>query len=516
MEVLGCTEVAEGDNFFLLGGTSMMAARLQERVWQLLGIRPTLRDLLRCRTFAEQAGLVAGAADGGELVVPPAGELAFHSQLAARFDRARAALSRGDLPAINAMTLTMRFRKVSDLEVVAGAVGDLLRRHDGLRTAYVFDGPVVRAEVRELEPGWRPVVRDYRERGRGAALRAVAEEMEAAERGVIDLGAGPVALVLVAGVADGEAVGGLVLDHVCADGQSMLVLRRDLEELYAARVTGRPPRLPRLVAPEYQLVAWNAQRAEVDVERRSAAWRELMASYPQAPVFELMPHDRPAYEFDVAPAACAEYRLDGGAVAGLVAGARALGVPALAVVLAALYLGVHAVSGASDICVRVHHQRRDVPGSQDAVGWFSDEAIVRVGDVFGGHPGRAGWPAVARHVAAYIDRAAEIMLPVTLVMSALGLDGTHLSQIPHISLDYAEPGLAMLPADPLTIPIPPPAPSSEGTKGIRVVVRRGTDALTASFIAPEPLYSAPVLEELAGHMKNALTSLMKDQSTLHC
>ncbi|MEV6976425.1 amino acid adenylation domain-containing protein [Kitasatospora sp. NPDC093806] len=270
--------IGADDDFFALGGQSMLAVRLIARLREELGADVALRDLFEAPTVAglaaalERAGTGAGAGTGparpaltrggdDEPVVASSGQerLLFLHEL------------HPDSPGY-VIPIAWRVAGRLDPTLLRGSLERLAARHDALRTRFPGGdrppviGPEPVVDLRLAEAGeWD-------------------EELAAAElRRPFDLAAGP-AWRAVLFRLPGQDVLLLVLHHLVADGWSLGVIARELGELYAG---GTPP-LPPVRYADFA----RHQRAELTPARladRLAWWRATLTGVP---VLEL-PTDRP-------------------------------------------------------------------------------------------------------------------------------------------------------------------------------------------------------------------------------
>ncbi|MBF6482001.1 non-ribosomal peptide synthetase, partial [Nocardia cyriacigeorgica] len=152
-DVLGSERVGADESFFELGGNSLSATRVVARVNAALGSTIALRDLFDAPTVAQLSARIVPAIDGarGRFVLAPR----------VRPDRVPLSpaqqrmwvLNRMD-PASAAYNIAVALRLTGDLDLAAlrRALGDVVGRHESLRTIYPADaeGPrqvVIGAEV---------------------------------------------------------------------------------------------------------------------------------------------------------------------------------------------------------------------------------------------------------------------------------------------------------------------------------------------------------------------------------
>lgn len=185
-----------------------------------------------------------------------------------------------DLPVYN-----MYF--ASDLEgdldegALRGAAEDLVRRHEILRTALTEtseglfqtiyeDCPAVFSVRRADSPGARAE----------ALLEAVSTRFDLASAPLIRFD------LLRTGTRRWTFV--VTQHHVVSDGWSTGLLKKELSELYAARVAGRRPRLPELSVQYADYAVWEREWLGSDLARRQRDyWQTTLADLP--PLLELVP-----------------------------------------------------------------------------------------------------------------------------------------------------------------------------------------------------------------------------------
>ncbi|MCP4662234.1 MAG: AMP-binding protein, partial [bacterium] len=167
-----------------------------------------------------------------------------------------------------------------ELPLLRRAWQDLLRRHDVLRTAFRWQGVAEPLQLvfAEAEMPWREL--DWRSLDAGEqrpAFRSLLREDR--ERG-FDLAQPPLARLTVIRTAAERFALIWTVHHAVIDGWSLALLRKELFDLYAARVAGRDP-APVAVRPYRDYVAWLRRQ---DLDAAEAFWcrslRDLRAPAP--------------------------------------------------------------------------------------------------------------------------------------------------------------------------------------------------------------------------------------------
>ncbi|MGW1927507.1 condensation domain-containing protein, partial [Streptomyces massasporeus] len=149
-EVLGLASVGAEDDFFALGGHSLLATRVVARV-RATGTACTVRDVFEARTVAALAARLAKRAAHGRPVLTRAAERPELLPLSSA-QRRLWFLHRVEGPsATYDIPLALRMRDAVDGPALRAALGDVVARHEVLRTVFTeIDGEPYQ---RILEPG---------------------------------------------------------------------------------------------------------------------------------------------------------------------------------------------------------------------------------------------------------------------------------------------------------------------------------------------------------------------------
>ncbi len=374
-EVLGREGVGRDDDFFRLGGHSLLGARVVSRLREILGVELPLRAVFESPTLAGLARRVATAAPaeiaGG--AAPAAADrpvpLSFGQERLWFLDR----LNPG-LPLYN-MPLALRLEGPLDPACLARALAATVRRHEPLRTRFASaDGePVQRVDdtaalaTAVVDLSGLPAVRRRRA---AAALR------QGEARRPFDLGRPPLARALLLRLEARVHELALTLHHVAADGWSLGVLAAEVGALYPAFLAGRPSPLPPLPGRYLDFAArqrrsWQGARLAAEL----AHWRrELAGVEPLA-----LPADRPRPPVRRYRGAEVPVALPAAGVARLEALARTHGATPFMAVLALFALLLHRLTGAEDVPVGSPVAGRDDPRWRDLIGFFVNTVVLRVG-----------------------------------------------------------------------------------------------------------------------------------------
>ncbi|MEV0359333.1 non-ribosomal peptide synthase/polyketide synthase [Nocardia sp. NPDC050697] len=288
-EVLGVRRVGADDDFFALGGNSLSATRVVARVGAALDATLPVRMLFEAPTVAGLAARAAG--HRGEGARAPIVRVARPERIPLTAAQRRMWFVNRYLDGadtLNTVPLALQLRGALDRVALEAALGDVVARHEVLRTVYPDgpDGPeqVVRPEARVA----LRVVDAGAAEFAGGTADAVAGLVAAA---AFDLTTElPVRAVLVRAAAD-EHILLVIVHHIACDGFSLAPLAADLTTAYAARAAGRVPELAPLPVQYADYALWQqAQRAHPETERQLTYWERRLAALPEQ--LEL-PADRP-------------------------------------------------------------------------------------------------------------------------------------------------------------------------------------------------------------------------------
>ncbi|MCP4659866.1 MAG: AMP-binding protein, partial [bacterium] len=294
--VLGLPTVGVHDNFFAIGGHSLMATQVVSRVREAFRVELPLQSLFEAPTVAELAASIRAFRDQDEAVetppILPVPRDRDQEDLTLPLSFAQERLWFLDQfepgsPALN-IPASVRLTGTLDVPVLLGSLRDVVRRHEVLRTTFhAGDGPIQVISTRYDVA--IPVV-DLR------SLSAVVRETESRRLAAaealrpFDISRGPLLRLSLVRLADAEHVMLFTIHHIVADGWSMGVLIRELAALYGALAdsgTGTGVKLP---IQYVDFAHWQREWLRGDVlEAQLGYWRERLAGDP--PLLEL-PADR--------------------------------------------------------------------------------------------------------------------------------------------------------------------------------------------------------------------------------
>ena len=152
----------------------------------------------------------------------------------------------------------LRIKGALNVELLARALGEIVRRHESLRTAFALEEGRPVQIVRPPKPLTLPVVDLSSLDGEARtceARRLVGEEVLRP----FDLGEGELLRVKLLRFAEAEHVAVMTVHHIASDGWSMGILIRELATLYAAYAQGRPSPLPELEIQYADFAVWQRE-----------------------------------------------------------------------------------------------------------------------------------------------------------------------------------------------------------------------------------------------------------------
>ncbi|MBT2393898.1 amino acid adenylation domain-containing protein [Streptomyces sp. ISL-1] len=389
-EVLGLRRVGVDDDFFMLGGHSMLAMRLVARIRGALGVDVGIGALFEAPNVSALAAAL-GASDGtGLRARTPLAAMARPERIPLSYAQQRLwFLGQVDGPSpVYNIPLALHLRGRVDAQAMRAGLGDVLARHEALRT--LFPAP-------EGEPYQLILSADQAE----AALTVVPvtaaaldEQIARAAQYRFDVTVEIPLRGWLFEVTDAAVEGArdyvllVVLHHIAGDGLSMRPLLRDLAQAYEARLSGVAPEFAPLPVQYADYTLWQRRTQEEagpqTLERQLAHWRQALDGLPQQ--LEL-PADRPRPAMAGHGGATVEFTLAAELHQRVLELARTTGSTLFMVIQAAVATVLSRSGAGEDIPLGTVVAGRAEESLDDVVGFFVNTLVLRTDT--SGNPGFA-------------------------------------------------------------------------------------------------------------------------------
>ncbi|HEX9945239.1 MAG TPA: amino acid adenylation domain-containing protein, partial [Thermoanaerobaculia bacterium] len=378
-EVLGRERIGIHDDFFELGGHSLLAIRALALISQELGINVPLSDLFESPTVAALAERLGSAPATVDVDLSTEGPppLSFAQWRLWFLDLLEPGSPEYNVP------VAIRLIGNLDVEALARALAEIVRRHEPLRTLYAQgeDGEPSQVILPPVPPEGLPL-----ERIDLAALPGLERERalrEALRNGAVrpfDLARGPVARFALFELGDREQVLLVAFHHIATDGWSMEVFFRELAVLYGDFAAGRRPSLPEPALRYADWALWQRRALTGEVLRGSLDfWRRRLAGVPPLE----LPIDQPRPARRGFTGAARRFAVPPGTAEALRSLGRAERATPFMVLLAGFAALLGRASGQDDFAVGVPVSGRDRRGTEGLIGLFVNTLALRL-DLAGG------------------------------------------------------------------------------------------------------------------------------------
>ncbi|MFJ8392002.1 condensation domain-containing protein [Streptomyces sp. NPDC094144] len=174
--------------------------------------------------------------------------------------------------------IVLRTRTAPDPGALGKALGEVIRRHEVLRTVFLSNDGV---PVQRVCAPYEPVVDVCDVSAESDPREAADQRVKASIRQPFDLAKGPLLRVLLVRTGPEDHLICLTVHHVVCDGWSIVTLFRELDGLYGMVCDGAEAQLPPVEQQYIDFALW--QRARLSGERAkelSAYWSESLDGAP--------------------------------------------------------------------------------------------------------------------------------------------------------------------------------------------------------------------------------------------
>jgi len=406
--LLGVDDAGMEDDFFALGGHSLLVIRLLARVEDRFGIRIPVREFFDAPTLAALAEKI----DDQRLRIKeksiaetlPNQSLIINQQSLLSPAQQRLWLLHqldSDSPVYH-IPAAMRLCGLLDSVRLEAALNRIIARHASLRTIF---------EDRDGQPRQRilPELHIRLETRDAVGLDDALAQARDLARTPFDLTRGPLIRFAAWQLGENDHLLAIVLHHIIADGWSMNVFLQELQTLYLDP-DARLPDLP-IQYPDY--AAWQQQRLGPDaLQPHLDFWRERLAD--ALPAIQL-PTDRPRPPVKGAPGAVYRFSISREIVAGMETLAREAGATSFMAFLGAFAALLARYAGQDDLIIGTATANRPRPELEALIGYFVNTLPLRL------HPDlHAAFPdLLARTRETVLDAFAHQETPFEAIVEAV-------------------------------------------------------------------------------------------------
>ncbi|MFH0518385.1 MupA/Atu3671 family FMN-dependent luciferase-like monooxygenase [Streptomyces sp. M41] len=354
--------IAADASFFDLGGHSITAMRLVNRVREEFGAEYPMLSFYEEPTLSAMTAQLAGGA--GEMATDLPCEAddrapgTVERRAPATVQQARFATVHADhlLPQVFNVALRLTLSGDLDVSALRTALTRLVERHEGLRTRLARSGDGWEQHILRPSPVELPVedLTAHPEADRRTILERVCTE--AAETPLDPTDRTPLAVRLLR-TGESTWVLLLVLHHSACDGWSVSLLLKELAALYGSAATGAPATLPPVECQPEAYARWQlAQADEAADEQKLRFWlRELDG----VPFTVDLPLDRPRPTSASGRGGAVMFTVPADVRAAVERLARRRGTTPFVVTAAALGRMLAQKSGQSDVVFNISYANRE-------------------------------------------------------------------------------------------------------------------------------------------------------------
>ncbi|RZL69632.1 MAG: non-ribosomal peptide synthetase, partial [Rhodococcus sp. (in: high G+C Gram-positive bacteria)] len=373
-EVLAVERVGLDDDFFALGGNSLIATQVVSRLGAALDTQVPVRSIFESPTVQSLARAIESEVGTGARRALTARTRPDSVPLSMAQQRMWFLSQFDPTSAVNNIPVAIRLSGSIDVDALTNAVHDVLARHEILRTVYPeVDGRGHQVVLGTAEAGVTVVVDDVDESSIEQALRDFVSAGFDVTRAV------PVRIRILR-VSETEHVLAFVAHHIAADGFSMGPLTRDVMVAYTARAAGENPQWAPLPVQYADYALWQREvlGSEDDPDsplaKQLAYWTTALAG---APAQLDLATDRPRPAVASYRGAAYNFSIDEALQSNIARAARANNATNFMVVHTALAVLLGAMAGTDDVTIGTPVAGRGDADLDELVGMFVNTLALR-------------------------------------------------------------------------------------------------------------------------------------------
>lgn len=414
-ELLGLEQIGHQENFFALGGSSLLAGQLLARLHRSFRVELSMKTIFEHPTIAELAEIVTRSSEADQQDALRPGENGarhYEEQLLSLLDlltdsEVRAFTGGREMLArllqakisgqkifplsfaqqrlwflnqlqhgspVYHITVAFRLSGEVNLGALEESLHEIVRRHETLRTTFpALDGQPVQVIAPDLVPELTQENLEALapEQQKAETLRLATSEIQKP----FDLATGPLLRTRLLRLNAREHVLLLSVHHIVFDGWSMRIFYRELATLYDAALQGKPHALPELPIQYLDYTAWERKWFQGGALASGLAyWQQQLADAP--PALEL-PTDYPRPALETFRGAYTEFMLPASLLTQLKECGQREQVTLFMLLFTAFQILLHYASGQDDLVIGTDVANRNQLEVEGLIGFFVNQLVLR-------------------------------------------------------------------------------------------------------------------------------------------
>jgi amino acid adenylation domain-containing protein len=377
-QLLMAEKIGLEDNFFEVGGHSLLITQLLSRVRSLFDVEISVRSFFEHSTIASLAGLIDQVRLSNQgIVIPPIRKHPFDQPLVLSFAQQRLWFLEQLQPGTPNYNIPSAVRLKGDLDVdlLQKSLGIILHRHDVLRTSFQTIHGKPQLTIVEETP-FRIHLIDL------SSLESSERENQAAQLAILeaqkpfDITQAPLLRVVLVKIAEGDHIIFWTFHHIVSDGWSSRIFLQELITSYLALLNGQLPDLPPLPIQYQDYAYWQREWLSAELlEKEISHWKEVLSG---APTLIDLPADMPRPPTMSGKGEFISFEIPVGITQRIYPLVQAEGVTLYMFLLAAFAVLLSRYSRQEDILIGSPIANRNFEEIEGLIGFFANTLVFRI------------------------------------------------------------------------------------------------------------------------------------------
>ncbi|MEM9275513.1 MAG: amino acid adenylation domain-containing protein, partial [Cyanobacteria bacterium P01_F01_bin.143] len=280
-QLLETQKIGIKDNFFEIGGHSLIATRVISQIRQIFQVELPLRSIFEHPTVTGLAQEIEqGIKSDSGISLTPIKKVSRSEKLPLSFAQQRLwVLSQlePDSPAYN-IPAAFRLQGKLDVSALVKTFSTIIQRHEILRTTVTqVEDELV--QIIHPQVDFQPVVIDIANLHQNLQDQEIKELVEKEAAQPFDLAKDLLLRVTLIKLTDIEHIVLFTMHHVISDGWSMGILVNEFSAIYKAFVEGEPSPLPKLTLQYLDYAVWQREWLQGDVlDKQLSYWKQQLGN----------------------------------------------------------------------------------------------------------------------------------------------------------------------------------------------------------------------------------------------